>query len=421
MMIRSYSLILLPLLSIFFLPTATPYGAEYRAGFDISESYLSQSRYLDRYENRFSYDENNNLASVGAAVSVTMTEYTRGYFRGYLYWLHGFNDASTETDELDFYLVDAHLDIGSRSRFIRLGVQSLEWARGAIFSDDTIAAFIHLGKGPLYADVIGARVMDNSPMVGGAIGYRLGAFQQIETFLLYYEDRENALSRAYSQYTAVNDLTNEGYLSWIGLSAEFFIGNLYLTAVGAYQYGHMEFSQVRRQFGRNVSAYMFDLGMETNLTNRFSVGIFCFAASGDEQPFQDDLSTFVSPLPFNRRAVIFFDPYFMDIDPTDTLVFGGTTVKGVIAPGLTFTFEPVTDLFVAGKAASFYSQFKADAHGSWYGWEMDLDISYRINSNILLFIEAARFEHGDFWDAQLQESPQETIRLFLGGRFSFVM
>jgi hypothetical protein len=395
------------------------YAADYRLGIDMTETYLSQSRYLNPYENRFSYNESSNLLALGTNVQLKFNDRVSGYFRGYLYWLYPFDDESSDIREIDVYLSDASLSFSNRNWAVRLGVQPIEFGRGLIFSDDTIGISVHLKKGPLFADLIGARVMDNSPVLGGSIGYHLGLFQQVEAFALYYEDRENAFSRTMEQSFSVSDLSNEGYLSWYGISANFFLGKLYGSAVGAYQYGQMDFSQSLRKIDRKISAYVFDLSIETNVTDRLTLGIFCFGASGDKEPLHGDFTAFISPRPYNLRAAIFFDPNFMDIDQTSRLVFGGTAVQGVIAPGFQFTFEPVRDLLFEGKLASFYPQNSPSTHGSWYGWEGDVEIRYRLKSNTLLFLEFARFEHGDFFKFQSEEKPSEAIRLIIGGQVSF--
>ena len=414
------------ILGLFFLLFFSPpllQAGEYQWGVEITESYLSQTYYLDRYQNQFSYEESSNLIGLGPNFQFEMGEGISGYFRGYLYWSHLFNGDQFETrdsDLVDIYLSDTYLEFKNRKWSSQLGLKPVQFGKGLIFSDDAVAASIQFKNGPLYFDIYGARVMDNSPILGGSIGYRLGMFQQIETFALYYEDREDAFSRTVYPLLSVSDLTNEGYLSWFGVSADLFMGNIYLTAVGIYQQGQMEFFHLLERFNRNVSAYLFDVGIETNLTEQLSLGLFCFTASGDNQPLRDDFSAFISPLPYNSRASIFFDPNFVELDETNSLIFGGTTAHGVIAPGLAFTIEPLQDLLIEGKAVSFYPQSKPSTQKSWYGWEVDLEISYRFKDNTIIFIEIDRFEHGDFFKTKAGYEPEAAVRLSIGIQMPFL-
>jgi len=418
-MVNFFSYFILIGLSLLFSPPSVLHGAEYQFGIEIIENYLSQTHYLDQYLNRFSYDQSSNLIAVGPNLLFKPSREISGYFRGYIYWDYLFEDNYTEVEGIDTYFSDAYMEYKNRKWFVRLGLQPMKFGNGLIFLDDVIAASIYHKQGSFYWNIYGAKVMDKSPIVGGSMGYQLGLFQQIETFILYYEDRENAFSQTLGQILAENDLTNEGYLSWFGLSSELFIGDVYLTLVGVYQTGQMDFVYLKRPLKRELSAYLFDIGSEINITNRFSMGLFCFFASGDKQPPWDDFSAFISPLPYNSRASIFFDPDFIGLDETSSLIFGGVTPYGVIAPGLNLTLEPLRDLLIKSQVTLLYPHYKPSEEKSWYGWELDLEISYRFNDKTIIYMEIERFEHGDFFKTTSELEPSAAVRLTIGGQMQF--
>ena len=144
--------------------------------------------------------------------------------------------------------------------------------------------------------------------------------------------------------TLLENLTSEGYLGLCGVSMNWFLGDFYLTALGAYEFGTMEFDADGGQRAMDVSAFMFDVGVEKNLLNKLSIGLFCFSASGDSKPLRGRFTAFISPLPYNSRASIFFDSGFPDREERDTLSFGGVTPFGVIAPGMSLTAQLHQDI-----------------------------------------------------------------------------
>ncbi len=69
--------------------------------------------------------------------------------------------------------------------------------------------------------------------------------------------------------------------------------------------------------------------------------------------------------------------------------------------------------------ATFYANQALDDGGQWYGWEIDLGLSYTFGRFYTLYAEAARFQHGDYYESLLKETVDPAVRLSVGLRASF--
>jgi hypothetical protein len=206
----------------------------------------------------------------------------------------------------------------------------------------------------------------------------------------------------------------------VGAAAEVMVGKALFSAVGAYQWGRLRLFNDTASARYDVSAYLVDLSLEGNLAHWCSLGAFVFVTGGDDTPMNRDLNTFVAIMPFNPRATIFFDPEFLGRDPEDQmLTFNGGFFGGVIAPGLTLNLESAAGFSAEATIATFYAQEDLDDGSRWYGWEADLELSYTFSLDYTLFLEAARFRHGDYYESLLEEDIDPATRLSVGLRASF--
>jgi hypothetical protein len=198
------------------------------------------------------------------------------------------------------------------------------------------------------------------------------------------------------------------------------VGKALFTAVGAYQWGELKLESDAARASYTVSAYLADISLSGNLAPWCSLGAFLFVAGGDDTPLNRDLNSFVAIMPYNPRAAIFFDPEFLGRDPENQmLTFNGGFFGGVLAPGLTLDLESRAGLSAAAAVATFYAQEDLDDGSRWYGWEVDLELSYTFSKDYTLFLEAARFHHGDYYESLLNEAVDPATRLSIGLRASF--
>jgi len=213
--------------------------------------------------------------------------------------------------------------------------------------------------------------------------------------------------------------TSSGNLWWIGAGAELFIGKAQLSAIGIYELGQIVYHLRRGDIDRDLASYLADISLEGNLNNWVSLGLFFFTAGGDDDIRDDTVTSFVSPLPYNSRAAIFFDPEWVDRNTEGTLAYGGTTAYGVVAPGVTVTLLPMADLLITGTLATFYPQVTAPNDRVWYGWEADIDLNYPIWRDIQFYFEAARFEFGNFFKDNQGKVPDPSWLLSVGCRMVY--
>ncbi|MEJ2661028.1 MAG: hypothetical protein P8Z73_09945, partial [Desulfobacteraceae bacterium] len=112
-----------------------------------------------------------------------------------------------------------------------------------------------------------------------------------------------------------------------------------------------------------------------------------------------------------------FDPEFPGRDPEERrLSLNGGFFGGVIAPGLTLDLESEAGLSAEATVAAFYAQQGLNDGSRWYGWEADLELSYTFFQDYILFFEAARFTHGDYYESLLNENIDPATRLSVGVR-----
>ena len=430
-MIRKGSLLVL--FFFFFILTQTS-AAEYQFGVEISENFITQTHLLDRNENRFSYDETLNFLRVSPGLSFNSEDTVTGFLRADAIWEHYFKGDQTRgyisnnsDSDFDLELSDAFVGLKSNDFSAQLGFQPFEFGNGFIFSDNVPGATVQYENSRFYLDLAGMQVFDSSLMLGVTAGYRPGLFESFEAFAVWFEDEDDAfletllpvLSNYLTQAQVESLDQRKGHLYWFGISASKFLGNFYFNFTGAYELGEVEIGRQNGKFNQDISAYFFDAAVDTNLTDKISMGLFCFLASGDSQPQQGDFSVFLSPLPYNAHAFIFFDPNFMDRDIEESLIFGGVTPLGVISPGIHLTVAAAPDLLVKGSLAAFFAQDVPSDAERWYGWEMDLEIEYNYRKKYTFYVQAAWFEHGDFFKQLLDETPDPAFRLLVGGQFYF--
>jgi hypothetical protein len=296
-----------------------------------------------------------------------------------------------------------------------------------------MAAILNVTGDTTYLEIKAAQVEDTSPMVGAAVGYRPGRFERLELFGIWFSDHDDIFAGSLPlRIQALTNPTSEGNLYWIGASAELFAGPALFSMVAAYQTGRFTIEDTLRnasppptmlsyKYTQDVDAYFIDMSLEGNVVEWASLGAFCFVASGDAKRVNGPLKAAIGINADNPRMTIFFDPDFLDRDNEDRFSFSGVTSGGVIAPGIGLTLQPLDDLTVDVSAATFFAQEALPSGEQWYGYEIDLGATVRLFEQHALFVDVARFEHGDYFEAWLGRSaaPDPAMRVVIGARLVF--
>jgi hypothetical protein len=402
-------------------PGAASGEAKNQVLFSISDIYLSRSNYPDRGIFLFTEDESSNLVYVESGLMFGIGEHLTGRLGADGSFQHFFQHEESESaDEWDADLLEANLGFRQDWLDVQLGLQPVQFGEGLVFFDNVVAVDAGYENHGFFAHVLGARVFDASPLLGAKVGYRSGPFEKLEGFGLWFQDQDDAFAETIGDEGEPSNLTSEGYLALGGASLNGFLGDFYITAMAAYEFGELELHALEGGRKLDVSAYLFDAGIEKNLFEKLSMGLFCFSASGDQNPLRGNLSAFVSPLPYNSRAAIFFDPGFPDREETDSLSFGGVSGFGVMAPGMSLSLQLHRDVLAEGALVGLYAQDPPENRDDFYGWEMDVKVSWLIQTRYKLFLEAARFEYGDFFLRDQGDTPDPAVRFFAGARMNFL-
>jgi hypothetical protein len=112
---------------------------------------------------------------------------------------------------------------------------------------------------------------------------------------------------------------------------------------------------------------------------------------------------------------------FIDSDNSEQFTFGGVTRNGVIAPGITLTVQPVEAVILEASVASLYAQKSPSNGDRYYGYEINAGVSLKVMQEHEIFLQAARFEHGDFFRSWQEsgESLDPAFQFVIGGRLAF--
>jgi hypothetical protein len=408
---------------LLFAPPAYP--LDYHLGLDLGGSYTRHANYLDRgslglaNQLHFSSERAYSLMWADPNLSFTLKKGVSGYIQADITWEN--SDVEVAEEGVETELTNAYLSLSKGGASADVGLQTVSFGNGRIMADEVPAAVINLDQGKGYLQLTLAQVLDSSPMAAATLGYRPGYLEKVALFGIWFNDRDNGYANAIPYiYRLLFTPNSDGDLYWVGASTEFFVGGAQFSAVGAYQWGSLRLYNDTISATQDVSAYMADISLEGNLTSWCSLGAFVFLSSGDDTPRRGDVNTFVAIMPYNPRVVIFFDPEFLGRDPDDKmLTFNGGFFGGVIAPGLTLHLESESAFSADGTIATFYAQQDLNDGSRWYGWEVDLELSYAFAKDYTLYVEAAQFSHGDYYESLLNEPLDPATRLSVGIRCQF--
>ena len=412
-------------LLFFLLAVCPPFpvlGMSCDLGIELSETVIAQTHLLDRYEYDFSYDETVNYVGLAPWAALDFNGRVTAFLRCDSLWGHYFtgdvNRGYTTGEDNDDWILkisDAYLDYKGEKISARAGQQPVSWGSGFILSDNVPGISLSYTHQRFTTELNGALVFDRSAMAGMIFGYRLGLFEKIDLFAIWFEDRDRSFEEALFPLLVEYYEEKSGTLTWYGAGLTKFVGNIYLKLTGAYESGHIELASSLKSMDMDVSAYFLDAGLEYGVTTRLSVGAFMFLASGDSRPGTGAMSVFLSPLPYNYRATIFFSPDFMARDDENSLVVGGNTAAGVVAPGLQVTAQASPKVLLTGRWIGFFAHDPPPDRSSWLGWELDTELTCNLTDTYLLYAEAAVFCHGSY----LADTPSPAVKLVMGARLQF--
>ena len=407
---------------LLFLPKPLP-AAEYHLCLELTDTYYNQSHYLDRYTGHYDRDRSYNFLTAAPSLTLSLEKNALIYLRGDLQWIYEPDvDPQREDDDgeqWDTFMTSAYLSVGDKPFQLVAGLQPVEFGSSLIAADDAPGLTLTLTRHRWSLTGQAAEVMESSPMAGLTLGYTPGLFEHVSLFGVWFRDGEDAFARTLPDLYQLLEPTSHGELWWLGGSAELFVGRARLALTAALEYGDITFEHRFEQVRWDVQAYIGDMALSVNLNARSSCELFFFIASGDDDARDGTLHAFLSPTPYNPRALIFFDPEWLDRNTTSVMTYGGSTVHGAVAPGIRFSFEPVEKMLLQAAWTVFYPQQAPADDRDQYGWEFDAQASFSIRHNIEIYLDAARFEYGSYFKDGSGQVPEAAMLFALGCRVPF--
>ncbi len=367
---------------------------EYDLGGGLYQGFFAGQSFWDPYARRFDRDDAYAVTSAYADMSVDSGTRFSGFITGAVDWVHDFKPESQ--DDVTPELIHAFAHYAGDRISADIGKQPFLFGRGLVFDADEPGLYASWTiSESYYMDFRAARAFDASPLVSLTAGYRPGFLETVEIFGMYMKDEDNGFADLLNRQIGLDLFSGDGDLFWIGMAADIFVGNVYLSGIGIHQYGRMHVVYPEGTADYNISAYLLDVEASYNLTPALSASAFLFAASGDRHPGSRRFHAFVSPFPYNTRADIFFSGGIDGHDIFEGFSLAGIRPAGVVAPGMTLTITSDPKWLAKLSTAAFFPQAHSGDEGSWYGWETDLSITRTWEQNVSAYLLLGLFGSGD--------------------------
>ncbi|NOY68943.1 MAG: hypothetical protein GXP53_05545 [Deltaproteobacteria bacterium] len=374
----------------------TSYALDYRINGAFFDGIYSHARYWDPDTNGFDRNETYHVADLYTGITAPVSPRMNLYLAGDLVWYHSWRPDSEDDIKAD--LSNASLNLNDENIKINLGYQLFSFGKSLVFYDSAPGAHLSWnGPARFYADLSAARVMGRSSIASITLGARPGFLEDTAIFFIRMHDANDGFARMVDPGYLLLPLENTGNLYWYGMKWDIFVGDLFVSGIVMGQSGSLDLKYDTLSSTVQVEAFAGDLKCTYPVSDTVSTGVFLFCASGDSRPLSGKVRAFVSPRPYNNSSIIFFNGGLDAQDITDRFSFAGIRWPGVIAPGITYTWQPKTNLAAELSALVLYPE-DAPAGRSWYGWETDLRMTWDINEKFSLFANMAMFRHGDMFE-----------------------
>lgn len=386
---------------------------EYELGGGVYQGMFAGKNFWDPYTRSFDRDPAYAVSSAYADLSVTSGARLSGFVTGAVDWTHEFEPQSD--DDIDPELVHAVVHYSGDRVSADIGKQPFLFGRGLVFDGNEPGLFVSWAiRESRFMEFKAARVRGSSPLVSITAGYRPGFLETVEIVGLYMKDGDNGFADLLNRQIGLDLFSGDGDLFWIGMAADVFAGNVYLSGIGLYQSGRMHVIYPEGTSDYNISAFLIDIEASCNLTDIFSASAFLFSASGDRHPGNVGFHAFVSPFAFNTRADVFFNGGIDGHDTFEGFSLAGIRPAGVVAPGVSLTFQPDPKWLAELSTAVFFPQAHSDDPGSWYGWETDLSITRTWRENNTAYLLLGLFNSGDMLGVSGGERPDTILSVMAG-------
>ncbi len=137
---------------------------------------------------------------------------------------------------------------------------------------------------------------------------------------------------------------------------------------------------------------------EQDVGQRLTAGAFFLYLSGSEPLARGrSYDAFLGISPFVTATNLFFGGGLSDTFAARQATAPGVNGRGVVAPGVSLTFDPGAKVSVQGRAAWLRSDVAGPYGGKRYGTEADLDVTWAPRAWLLFGLELDALWPGDFY------------------------
>ncbi len=343
----------------------------------------------------------------------------------------------------------AQVKVGRKRFTVGDGFIYDDWAAGveATFDLGALGPSWDVGASLFYPTRDFPSLSGTTPLLALRADYLPSLFEHAGLFLALYRDRtgsvaelfrgalvESSVVRLADPATSAADRVSEeqllaailgsrpqstGNLAWIGTSGNLRLARrLRLEWTGALDVGKLtlHLASGAEDVEGKIFGQLAHLRLRAQVRRDVELGAFFLFLSGDLPPTEKSrrgvsprYGGFLGVAPFVTATNIFFNGGVSESFAARQATAPGVNGRGVIAPGLTASWDPFRSLGVDARAAYLFSEERGPLGGRVYGPELDLELSWSPARWITLAAEGDVLLPGDFFAGS-----QPVTKLVLG-------
>jgi hypothetical protein len=199
-------------------------------------------------------------------------------------------------------------------------------------------------------------------------------------------------------------LESEGWLGWGGTSGNVSLLGAKLDWTGALGFGHVSINRASIESSSSVLGQLAHLRLRAPASRDVELGGFFLFLSGDLPPSEkkrlglpERYGGFLGIAPFVTDTNIFFNGGVAESFAARQATAPGVNGRGVIAPGLTASWDPVRALGFDARAAYLVAPEAGPFGGRVYGPELDLEVTWSPLRWLTFEAEGDALFPGDFF------------------------
>ncbi len=206
--------------------------------------------------------------------------------------------------------------------------------------------------------------------------------------------------------TQSSPLESDGWLGWAGTSGSLGLSGAKLDWTGALALGHLtiRLPALQQESPSSVFGQLAHLRLRARAGREIELGGFFLFLSGDLPPSEKArlglparYGGFLGIAPFITDTNIFFNGGVAESFAARQATAPGVNGRGVIAPGVTASWDPVRALAFDARAAYLVAPEVGPFGGRLYGPEVDLEVTWSPLSWLRFAVEGDALFPGDFF------------------------